>query len=357
MMSKILNKETTLKVWNQRRTEVLTFAGSLSLFIAIFVFFPYSEGYGSARAPLAQQWVNIVSQGEDWQHCFLVIPAFLLLVGHTLLTKRIAPASSPFLGWFLLVLSLLAFYVGYRISTHYLGWFALQGILIASVATLLGWRALWLYAFPLIFLLFAWPLPFLDNYIAFPLRMLMSSAAGVVLDSIGLDVIRQGTGLISAPDPDLGLAPGARFSVDVADPCSGIRSLFALLMVSALYGYFTLKSWWQQLLLFFLAIPLAVAGNLVRILTLTLGTVAFGAEFAIGKHALTDPSWFHMGAGYLVFAVALTGMVAFAWLLKQDPRSFGARLAEIRELRPVVESKTLLPSGVDTTGTAPRDEY
>ena len=47
----------------------------------------------------------------------------------------------------------------------------------------------------------------------------------------------------------------------------------------------------------------------------TLATVAFGSEFAIGKNPLTDPSWFHMGAGYAVFAIALGGMIAIAWLL------------------------------------------
>jgi hypothetical protein len=64
---------------------------------------------------------------------------------------------------------------------------------------------------------------------------------------------------------------------------------------------------------------LAVLGNLVRILMLTLGTIAFGSEFALGKNPLEHPSWFHMLAGYLVFIVALAGMMEIASLLARLP--------------------------------------
>jgi hypothetical protein len=52
---------------------------------------------------------------------------------------------------------------------------------------------------------------------------------------------------------------------------------------------------------------------------LTLGTVAFGSEFALGKNPLEHPSWFHMLAGYLVFMVALAGMMGVASLLGRIP--------------------------------------
>jgi hypothetical protein len=48
---------------------------------------------------------------------------------------------------------------------------------------------------------------------------------------------------------------------------------------------------------------------------LTIGTVAFGSEFALGKNPLEHPSWFHMAAGYLVFIVALMGMMGIGSLL------------------------------------------
>jgi exosortase len=145
--------------------------------------------------------------------------------------------------------------------------------------------------------------------------MLMSHAAVFSLDFIGIDVVRNGTGILSAPEPLLGIPAGKKFAVDVADPCSGIRSLFALMMASALYGNLVLVKWWQKWILFICSVPLAIAGNLARILMLTIGTIVFGPEFAIGKNPLTDPSWFHIIAGLLVFAVAISGMVGIAKLL------------------------------------------
>ena len=76
-----------------------------------------------------------------------------------------------------------------------------------------------------------------------------------------------------------------------------------------------MKNWWQKWILFICSAPLAIAGNLARILMLTIGTIVFGPEFAIGKNALSEPSWFHMAAGYLVFFVALGGMVGIAKIL------------------------------------------
>jgi len=54
---------------------------------------------------------------------------------------------------------------------------------------------------------------------------------------------------------------GNAISVDIADPCSGIRSLFALMMVSVLYALFTLETWWKKWILFLCSVPLAIAGT------------------------------------------------------------------------------------------------
>jgi hypothetical protein len=79
--------------------------------------------------------------------------------------------------------------------------------------------------------MFAWPFVFLDQYVSFPLRLFMSSVSGHFLNLVGVPTVREGTAILSAADPATGLEIGKRFSVDIADPCSGIHSLFALTMV------------------------------------------------------------------------------------------------------------------------------
>jgi len=91
-----------------------------------------------------------------------------------------------------------------------------------------------------------------------------------------------------------------------------------LMMVGALFAHFTMPNPWKKWALFLATIPLAVLGNFARILMLTLGTLAFGSTFALGKDPLNAPSWFHLAAGYLVFIVALLGMMGLGALLNRQ---------------------------------------
>jgi exosortase/archaeosortase family protein len=141
----------------------------------------------------------------------------------------------------------------------------------------------------------------------------MSGMSVSVMNVFGLATVQNGTGIFSAPNPTVNKAAGDLFRVDVADPCSGIRSLFALMMISAIYANFALKSPWKRIVLILSAVPLAIAGNLVRILLLTLGIVSLGAPTAIGT--MEEPTWFHEGAGFAVFLVALGGMLVVCGLL------------------------------------------
>jgi exosortase len=176
-----------------------------------------------------------------------------------------------------------------------------------------GWAVFRILLFPWAFFIFAWPVPFLDPIIAFPLRMVMSTMASHLLPLLGVACLQNGTGLLSPADVLNNIPVGARFHIDIADPCSGIRSLFALLMFSALFGYLFLPRLWQQWLIFLSAFPLAILGNLARVVMLVFGSIWFGSEFAIGT--TEQPSWFHEDCGFLVYAVALGAEVLLASLL------------------------------------------
>lgn len=341
----------------QSRSLLYVSAGILVLLIALLAFaVPFSTGHGDVRVSLATMLRAIWSGPEDWQHCFLVIPlclGMIYLKRKELAACRVVPSN---LGLIPLVLSLCLYWLGYRMDVHYVGYFSLQLFVFGYITTVFGWQVVKVLIFPILFLFFAWPLPLVDNYIAFPLRIAMSNASVAVLNLIGIPVILQGTGILSAPDALTGMRPGQRFSVDVADPCSGIRSLFALMMVSALYGYFTLKEWWQKWFLFLCSMPLAILGNLCRILMLTFGTMAMGPAVAIGT--LENPSLFHMAAGYLVFAVALGGMIGIGWLLQSLPNWIGNfRNPKPRQSSPKAESQQSAPTPANKAPAKRVDPY
>ena len=94
-----------------------------------------------------------------------------------------------------------------------------------------------------------------------------------------------------------------------------MHSLFALTMVAALYSILVFRRWWQVLVIILAAVPLAVIGNLCRIVMLTFGTMAFGSPFAIGTDE--NPTWFHLGAGFLVYIAALGGVLAIGAFIQR----------------------------------------
>ena len=293
--------------------------GAILALTALLLLLQYSFGIGTTSYSLGLYIWRNWTENEDMGHGFLIVPVFCFLIYQ----DRVRLLSmTPRCGWGglpLLAFGLLLFWAGNQADVTFFGLISVVICVVGCVWWLLGWEFLKALAFPIAFLLFAIPFPGLDMMVALPLRYLMSKISVLVLNMIGVPVVLVGTGILSAPDITNHLAAGQKFAVDVANPCSGIRSLFALMMVGALFAHFTLKGAWKKWVLFLFTPPLAVAGNLARILMLTIGTVTFGSEFALGKNPLEHPSWFHMTAGYLVFIVALLGMMGIGSLLGRLP--------------------------------------
>jgi exosortase len=194
------------------------------------------------------------------------------------------------------------------------------------------------------FLFFAWPWPFIDTTIAFPMRMVVSHLAYETLNLIGIACIQNGTALVSSANPLTGAALGSQFQIDIADPCSGIHSLLALMMFSACFSYAFLPRRWQQWTVFLSALPLVIVGNVVRILLLCIGCLLWGSAFAIGTNA--NPSWYHEGCGYLVFAIVLglECLLGF-FLISLDRRRTG-------EAKAFSDNARLAATANETGGTA-----
>ena len=194
-------------------------------------------------------------------------------------------ASLPFL--FMTVLGSRGFQLRFGIV-------GFAGLCVTVPWTFFGWRVARNFVFPAAYLLFTIPLNTFLAVVTVYLRYLASGAAIAVLNGLGLEAVRQGTSVI---------AEGAHpFAVDVAAPCSGLRSIFALMALTAAYSWFNQKTWLRRGILFALSIPIAVFGNVVRIVTICLVAAFSSPDFAIG--------FYHDYSGYVVFLVAIALMVA-----------------------------------------------
>ena len=289
---------------------------SLAVVIGLYAFIPYNFGFDNQAVSVLTMLKRFWTAPEmaDWHHGMMVPFISIGLVIYQWKDLQKVPIQPCAWGAAVVLLALVVFWIGYKVDITIVGFMSLQLMIGGLLLWLLGWEMMKALAFPYIFLMFSYPFYFLDNLIAFPLRGLMCELSQGFLNLIGVDTMRVGTALVSAPDYAAGLKQGERFALDVANPCSGIRSLFALMMVSALYAQLTLDKTWQKLTLFALSPLLAVAGNFARMLMLTFGTILLGSGLAIGTEE--NPTTYHMAAGFFVFVVALGGMVAVGWVLQ-----------------------------------------
>jgi len=199
-------------------------------------------------------------------------------------------------GLVVVAVAMLVYYFGVKAMQPRIVVFSFV-ILLYGLALALGGRgAFRLLLFPISFLLLMIPLNFLDEKVGFPLQLLMARSSTGILNMIGIETTRIGTGIYSRV-----------FHFDVAAPCSGIRSLMALTTVTAAYAYVTQHVQWKRWVLFLSAMPLAVLGNIARVTSIALVAQVYGQEIASKAY--------HEYSGFIVFGVALSTMVIIGLLL------------------------------------------
>jgi exosortase len=318
----------------KRETNWMPFALMLGSAILVFGYmyfgFGYATGYMETRATL---WFDVkkgyTMDAGEWAFGYFVPPAALVLLWVTRDRFVGLTPKSSWLGLAVVAFACFIYFGGYKANEKYVGYASGQLMIAGLILWFLGWdyfkKGFWLW----VLLGLMWPLVFLIEPISFPLRKLMTVLTSGFLSVIGEDVIRDGTRIMSAPTPEL--IAGERFDLGVAAACSGLRSLFALGMVSLLYGYLSLEKGWHRFLLAAAAVPFAVIGNFVRMILLYVGTITLGKEVAIGKDHF-NPSGYHIGAGIAVFIVALACMMILVTVLRGGFKTLRRRKARVRQV-------------------------
>ena len=174
-----------------------------------------------------------------------------------------------------------------------------------------GWRLARKCVFPAAFLLFTVPVSSFLDFFTIHLRMLAGNTAIAVLNGVGLDVVQKGTAIISQ-----GSHP---FNIDVAEPCSGLRSFFALTALTAAYAWFSQPTWTRRAVLFAFSAPIAIAGNVVRVISICVVAAFATPDFALG--------FYHDYSGYVVFAIAISAMVATGEIVARISEHVASRRA------------------------------
>ncbi|MFN8065230.1 MAG: exosortase A [Vicinamibacterales bacterium] len=234
---------------------------------------------------------------DNYSHGFLIIPLAAYLAWER--RDRFTAIESRSSVWGLIVVagSIAVLLGGVLGSELFLTRISLVGAIVGSVLFLFGWKRLMVMAFPIGILLLMIPLPaIIFNQIAFPLQLLASRVGESTLTAVEIPVLREGNVLVLA-----------NTSLEVAEACSGIRSLVSLLTLGIVFGYFTDKRLWVRTAIALSTIPIAIIANGGRVAGTGIAAHRFGPEAAQG--------FLHEFSGWMVFVVAFAMMLALQRLI------------------------------------------
>jgi len=243
---------------------------------------------GGVFTGLVGQWRH----DENYSHGFLVVPFAAFVAWTRRDALRRARSNPSWGGLVLLVISLLMFTAGKLGAELFLTRVSLIGVLAGSCAFIWGRAHLRILAFPLACLLFMVPLPaVIFNQLTFPLQLIASTLGEGVIRGVGIPVLREGN-VLQLPSRTL----------EVAEACSGVRSLMSLMMFAVVLGHFTGERAPARVLIAATAIPLAIVANAMRVAGTGIASEWISPAAADG--------FLHLFSGMVTFVIALIGLLA-----------------------------------------------
>ena len=253
-------------------------------------------------APLA---IGLLRQWYDdpaTSHGIALVIAAAVLVRWRWSRLRALPAAPVDAGFvllsFVLLLHVAATFAGELFLLRVSALFSIAAVTL----TVAGRQHLRLLAAPFVLLLLAIPLPAtVVTSLTLPLQLTASEMATGLLGVAGVSVTRDGNILTLS-----------NVSLEVAEACSGLRSIVSLVAMIAIFKALTGGQLRHAVILSLAAVPVAIAGNTLRVTATGLMTQAFGPGMAKG--------FIHDLTGYAAFLIMCLALAGIHWLLTRRNR-------------------------------------
>jgi exosortase len=266
-------------------------------------------GTSSAFRWMISRWGDKQSFGADYSHGYLIPFVSLGIIWYKRDEFFAASKKVCKVGLVVIITALVMHWLGAKMQQTRISLLSLILLLWGIPLYFFGWQVAKLLIFPCSYLIFCVPLNFLDS-LAGPLQHVASTLGESALNGLGIECKRVGTQLMSP-----------YFQLNVEAPCSGLRSLLAMTALTAVYAYSTQKTLVRKWALFLFSIPIAVAGNVGRIISIALVSITAGQELGTGLH--------HDWSGYVLFTVSISLMVGVGKLLQVNYREFFGKWKEV----------------------------
>ncbi len=239
--------------------------------------------YHKAIAMLISDW----STDPNFSHGFLIPFVALYMVWYKQNEIALVNRRPSKTGIFIILLGMLVHIAGNVGAELFLIRFSMIITLSGIIIFYCGIDMLKAVFVPVAYLMLMIPIPaILWNQIAFPLQMFSAKISSQTISLLSIPVFREGN-----------ILHLANTSLEVVDACSGLRSLTSLIALTGAFAFLAPLSMVKKWILFFSAIPIAVAVNVIR-LTITGAMAAWiGPETAHG--------FLHDMSGFIIFGAAL----------------------------------------------------
>ena len=249
------------------------------------------------------------------EHSTLVPFIFLGLLIYHRDAIRLAVKKPCNRGLIFVGIGLLLYVGGVRCLQPRMGLVAVPFLLYGSTLFLWGKSVARILLFPCAFLVFMIPMEAAEQATN-NLQFIVTGAVGFLSNICGIHILADGTRL-NAID--------GTFNFEIAEGCSGIRSLTAMAMLTAVYVHLTQNRLWKKTVVFGCSALFAIIGNIGRIFTVVLVARFFDPGIAGGIY--------HDWSGYLFFPFALLSMLGVSKLVNME----AAEVMERPAGRPAIE--------------------
>ena len=251
--------------------------------------------YLPALVDLVSDWAT----DSNYSHGFLVPIISAYLIWRKRKELAAIEICSSKAGLAIIIAGLILFIMGNGASEYFTVRISLVVIIFGLALYFFGGPMIKRTWFELLFLVFMIPIPYVIYFSAtFPMQLLASKVTVAVLNLIGMPVVRQGN-IIHLPE----------HSLEVAEACSGMRSLVSLLALGAIYAYLTQKRFSAKAILFLSTIPIAVLGNVFRVFITAL--IVYTTDLSITEEPI------HSIMGATVFVIAFIFLLIFGAILRK----------------------------------------
>jgi exosortase len=296
----IKERVNLIRDWARQEPRAAMWLGAFGLAIIFFFgLLPLFLSYSMT----AFRWVWQAWNPEtNYEHGVLIPWIALFLLLHALPKLRGLPVGSSRWGIWWLGAGILLFLVAARTLQPRLAVAAVPILGFGLVLYVWGPAIARVLLFPIMFLLFAVPLNFIEQA-TFRLQFISTALSSALCNFIGIKIAPFGTTMRAVDDS---------FQFEIAGGCSGINSLMAITMLTAIFVHFTQDKLWKKLVLFGLSAVFAIIGNVARITVIMAVAKYVNPAFAGGR--------FHDYSAYLIsFPFAFVAMYYASKLVNLNP--------------------------------------